>query len=156
MLLQKKIIIHIFWTLIFLYAYILCTSSCPLPNRSLLFSWNRHTPPFRFGSNFFPTGFSVGVDSQIKSLFLETRYGATQQNPDFSNGFDLQITRVKYVFKYLYICRKQIWFSLLYIYRPYYVASIYSVLVPFAQGTGNSIPSGQTCKYTYNTLTPKI
>lgn len=82
--------------------FVFCSSSCRLADRSLLFSWNRYTPPIRFGSTSSPTGFNVGGDSQIAILFLEIKYGDSVTSPDSSNGFDVHITRVRYFWQFNY------------------------------------------------------
>ena len=63
---------------------------------TLIGSWGRYTPPTRFNSTLNTIGFNVGGDSEVKLLLLEITYATTIPSPDFSNGFDIQITREKY------------------------------------------------------------
>jgi len=42
-------------------------------------------------------GFHVGGNSQIKILFIEVQYPTTISSPDTTSGFDLEITRTRYI-----------------------------------------------------------
>ena len=73
-----------------------CFSGCALSDRSPIVSWVRNTPPIRFDSKTSTTGFNIGGYSQIKYVFLEIRYHGPLSDYDYTNGFDVHITRTKY------------------------------------------------------------
>ncbi len=62
---------------------------------TLIGSWGRYTPAIRFNSTLNTMGFTVGGNSEVKLLLIEITYATKTSRPDFSNGFDIQITRIK-------------------------------------------------------------
>ena len=75
-----------------IYYYFFVFSACPLKNRTLVYTWVRHTPPHRLPPN---VGFHVGGNSESKFLILQIHYGKLIDFIGGDLGVDLHITRDK-------------------------------------------------------------